>query len=348
MLVFVFIRFIFSLDESLFGNGCLCSVTPDECTPYCACDPFCTDAEKRSFHFTIPQKLTENNVACDTKHRIRKFRSKSVSTFKAAIEGEQPTCYYYQSEFKKSQAIKSYTPQDFGLEGFADAIRLDSPGIIIEVDNPLDDGAARPPVTEPETTDPNDGYLRGKPIKDNNKNIIYINNDLYMPLLFGIDSDYVFNFEIKSANDLDDAFNLSKKDISPDSANPFPAIVYTNSINVNANAKSIDVFWTIFSQKVGTNLKYRYFIRKVKTEYIGPQGTGDYTTHIHVKFIELSSDGNSVFTAKEESLFSYSFKRFFTSVFGRDEDSLKTAGILFCIGFLWTMWAYYSFFFSRE
>lgn len=346
MFALIFIQFVFTLDEGLFNNGCLCSVTPGECTPYCACDPFCTDAEKDTFHFTIPQKLTENNVACDIKHRIKKFHSKSVSTFKAAIEGEQPTCYYYQPNYKNSNSIKSYSPKDFGLEGFADAIKLDDPGLIFIVEQ-LNEDVIIQQQTEEQNTDPTDGYLSGKPIKIIGNDYLFVNNDINMPILFGVDSNYVFNFNVSNEDDLNKAFNLTNREITIDSTQQGP-IIYLSSSSIKDYHSNINVFWTFFYQKRGSSNEYRYIIRKIKSEYFGSSVPQNYTAHVNIKFIELSSDGESAFEAKEEKLYSYSIKQFFVSLLGRDEDSLKSSGVIFCIGFLWTMWAYYSFFFSTE
>ena len=368
MITILFFNFILSVDESQFGNGCYCATNPGQCTPYCFCDPYCTQIEKDSFDFTLPQRLTENEVACDINHRIKYFHSVSVASYKAEINGEQVTCYYYKGKINQNQFIKSYSPGDFGLTNFTDAVIIDNTRIELEefmeglepfntVNNQLALGRSTRAENEQTSraskyTDPDNGYLRGKPVNTLQDTRLYANGDVKMPVLFGVDSNYIFKFQVvklnnSSLNNLDIFFNLSHFNILYDSR--IKGNIIYNSVNYNSpNADSVDAYWTFFFQKRGTSSDYLYIISKIKSEYSGPQKDGDYVAHLHIKFIEISSEGNDILDNPDTSPFSSTITSFFDAIFTQKEDSLKTAGIIFCIGLLWTIWSYYSFFFSNE
>ncbi|OHT15919.1 hypothetical protein TRFO_42180 [Tritrichomonas foetus] len=114
---------VFSLAEDQFLNGdqCYCAILPNQCNPFCSCDPFCAQSQKESFPFTLPQKLGENDIACDNTGQIRRMNSNSVIVFKPANSTLTHNCYVYQKPPSKNDFIKTYLPESFGLLSFANA-----------------------------------------------------------------------------------------------------------------------------------------------------------------------------------------------------------------------------------
>ena len=120
MFLFLYPFIIFSLDENYFDSQvsqCICAVKPNECNPYCSCDPFCTNEQKSNFTFYLPETFSTNKIACDQKNRISKINLNS-------IKEELPNCYSIDGK-ENGKKIENYSPVDFGIDDFSKAI--DSP-----------------------------------------------------------------------------------------------------------------------------------------------------------------------------------------------------------------------------
>lgn len=109
-----------AIDESQFSKGkfCQCAVIPGQCNPNCFCDPLCTDAQRETFTFALPEHPGDAKISCDPYNYISKVNSDSVQEI--TINGVK--CYVVQEDPETMEKVKSYTPADFGLTDFNDFV----------------------------------------------------------------------------------------------------------------------------------------------------------------------------------------------------------------------------------
>jgi hypothetical protein len=120
MFALLLVNIASDIDDSMFVNGvvCACAVRPDECSPYCCCDPRCTQTQKDSFSFCLPEHLGDSRIACDSRGYIARKNLQSI--YEYTIQGQ--TCYAIAHNASSGNLIESYKPADFSLGGYSDFI----------------------------------------------------------------------------------------------------------------------------------------------------------------------------------------------------------------------------------
>ena len=107
-----------AIEESQFASGrfCECAVNPGRCNPYCFCDPYCSDFEKSTFTFALPEQSNPAKISCDPDGYIGKLNAKSVQEIQ--INGVK--CYLVEENPADLPRIQTYTPADFGVATWND------------------------------------------------------------------------------------------------------------------------------------------------------------------------------------------------------------------------------------
>ena len=106
-----------AIDETQFANGkfCECAVNPGQCNPYCFCDPYCSDFEKSTFTFALPEQNSPADISCDPSGFIAKKNGAVVQEI--TINGVK--CYLLVENPANMPKLTSYTPADFGLQDWS-------------------------------------------------------------------------------------------------------------------------------------------------------------------------------------------------------------------------------------
>ena len=113
MFALLIFRALGAIDENQFATGkfCECAVNPGRCNPYCFCDPYCTDFEKSTFTFALPEQASPVKVSCDPMNYISK---KNLATVQE-IQINNVKCYILTDDPATLPKMRSYTPAEFGL-----------------------------------------------------------------------------------------------------------------------------------------------------------------------------------------------------------------------------------------
>lgn len=121
LIIFIIFPLVsFSLDESYFenqNNQCICAVKPFVCNPYCDCDPFCTDEQKKEFDIKLPESYSGKKISCDPKEHIKNTNLNSIH--KEIVNGIN--CYSIKGN-EDGKKIQNYSPKDFGIDNYNQAI----------------------------------------------------------------------------------------------------------------------------------------------------------------------------------------------------------------------------------
>ncbi|KAK8895678.1 hypothetical protein M9Y10_024148 [Tritrichomonas musculus] len=122
ILCFILPLISFSINEAYFENQknqCICAIKPNECNPYCDCDPFCTPEQKEEFknYFYLPESDGKYKMSCDPNNRIDKTNLKSIKE----VDLNNIKCFSIEgSEFGKK--IYNYDSADFGFGNLDEAV----------------------------------------------------------------------------------------------------------------------------------------------------------------------------------------------------------------------------------
>lgn len=122
ILFYIYPLISFSIDEAYFENQenqCICAIKPNECNPYCDCDPFCTPEQKEEFKkdFHLPESHGLLKMSCDPKNRIDKVNLKSIKE----VDLNNVKCFSIEEkEFGKK--IQNYDSAYFGIGSFDEVV----------------------------------------------------------------------------------------------------------------------------------------------------------------------------------------------------------------------------------
>ena len=118
MFLALFSTCLAAIDETQFASGrfCDCAVNPGRCNPNCFCDPYCTDFEKSTFKFALPEQTGAVKISCDPNGYIGKKNAASVQQ----IQINNVTCYLIEENPADLPRVTSYTPADFGVTAWND------------------------------------------------------------------------------------------------------------------------------------------------------------------------------------------------------------------------------------
>ncbi|KAH0794755.1 hypothetical protein GPJ56_001302 [Histomonas meleagridis] len=115
----IFFSIVFTIDESIFlgQSQCDCIQNEGECNPYCCCDPYCTEDQKSSFSFCLPEKPGPISISCDPNGRIKSTNINSIHQI--IINGIN--CYYVDEQ-GNNDIIHNYNFSDFGIQNLQDLV----------------------------------------------------------------------------------------------------------------------------------------------------------------------------------------------------------------------------------